>query len=181
MNLTMPSRSIPMMMKNSGVLDCSIRPGNEEMNQAKPMQKEQRLSRTLTRLIARQKWLETERVLASSNWISIDEKGLITDESILQFALRYRVPLHIVKILASRYPRCLTRPDSTGKFCCHVAAKYGATPNVMDFLVSMNKHAAGVQDPEGKAPIHYVAEFYACNHESGVPMTVNEHMIQVVR
>lgn len=151
--------------------------------QAKLCPKEQRTPKTLTRLVAKQNWFEIERILSSSSidWINIDEKGVITEESILQFALRYRAPLHIVKLLALRYPRCLTRPDSTGKFSCHVAAKYGATPNVMDYLVCENKYAAGVQDPLGKAPIHYVGEFYLCNNESASAMTVNENMLQVVR
>mmetsp|Transcript_25740 Transcript_25740/g.47332 ORF Transcript_25740/g.47332 Transcript_25740/m.47332 type:complete len:273 (-) Transcript_25740:88-906(-) len=151
--------------------------------QAKSYPKEQRPPKTLTRLVAKRNWFEIERILSSSSidWTNIDEKGVITEESILQFALRYRAPLHIVKLLALRYPRCLTRPDSTGKFSCHVAAKYGATPNVMDYLVCDNKYAAGVQDPLGKAPIHYVGEFYSCNDKSVAAITVNENMLQVVR
>mmetsp|Transcript_34359 Transcript_34359/g.61678 ORF Transcript_34359/g.61678 Transcript_34359/m.61678 type:complete len:273 (+) Transcript_34359:152-970(+) len=151
--------------------------------QAKSYPKEQRPPKTLTRLVAKRNWFEIERILSSSSidWTNIDEKGVITEESILQFALRYRAPLHIVKLLALRYPRCLTRPDSTRKFSCHVAAKYGATPNVMDYLVCDNKYAAGVQDPLGKAPIHYVGEFYSCNDKSVAAITVNENMLQVVR
>merc|ERR1712232_165402 len=56
-----------------------------------------------------------------------------------------------------------------------------ASPEVMDFLVCKNPHAAGVQDPSGKCPIHYVAEFYICNNESLSETTAKEHMLQVVR
>lgn len=139
--------------------------------------------KTLTRLVAKRNWYEIENILSpgTMDWIEIDEKGIITDDSILQFALRYKAPLRIIKLFAVRYPQCLTRPDSTGKYACHVAAKYSAAPNVMEYLVHENKFAAGVQDPQGKTPIHYVGEFYAVNSES-IPMAhVYENMLQVVR
>jgi hypothetical protein len=53
-------------------------------------------------------------------------------------------------------------------------------PTVLEFLVSENAHAAGVQDPEGKAPIHYVGEFYASNYESRSSSAVRESMLQVI-
>ena len=138
---------------------------------------------TLTRLIARRSWFEIENILSSGpiDWIQIDEKGIITEESILHFALRYTAPLHIVKLLAARFPRCLCRPDSTGKYACHVAAKYGAMPNVMEYLVYKNQFVAGIQDPLGKAPIHYVGEFYSSNNEASSMSAVYENMTQVVR
>lgn len=184
MNRAITSKVVPMIMKNSQrMADYSIRAGNGGGSQAKPSSEHRPPKTTLTRLVAKRDWLEIEHILSSSSvdCINIDGKGVITEESILQFALRYRAPLHIVKLLALRYPLCLTRPDSTGKFSCHVAAKYSATPNVMDYLVSKNKYAAGVQDPLGKTPIHYVAEFYACNNDLARATIVNEHMLQVVR
>ena len=45
--------------------------------------------------------------------------------------------------------------------------------------MSENAHAASVQDPEGKAPIHYVGEFYASNYESRSSPAVRESMLQV--
>lgn len=163
--------------------EYSARIGNGGRNQEKSNARQQRAPKTLTRLVARQNWLEIENILLSSSieWVKIDEKGVITEESILQFALRYSAPIHIVELLALRYPRCLTRPDSTGKFSCHVAAKYASPPNVMDFLVCKNPSAAGIQDPFGKCPIHYVAEYYMCNDESTSVMAVKEHMLQVIR
>lgn len=134
--------------------------------------------RILTRSIARRNWYELERILScGSVQVEIDDKGIITDESILHFALRYRAPLYIVQLLCLRYPQCLTRPDSTGKFPCHVAAKYGASPSVIEYLVANNKYAAGIQDPLGKTPIHYVAEFYP----SYVTNESDENMLRVVK
>ena len=80
--------------------------------------------KTLTRLIARRNWWEIESLLSterSVESIEIDEKDIITEESVVHFSLRYRAPLHVVKLLALRYPKCLTRPDCTGKFAIHVA------------------------------------------------------------
>ncbi|KAL7543438.1 hypothetical protein ACHAXR_012964 [Thalassiosira sp. AJA248-18] len=153
-------------------------------SQANSCQKQQRPPKTLTQLVAKRSWFELENILSSgssSQQIEIDEKGVITEESILQFALRYRAPIHIIKLFALRYPLCLTKPDPTGKFACHVAAKYGSMPNVIEYLVCKNKSAAAVQDPLGKAPIHYVAEFYASNNISCTEKALNENMLQVIR
>jgi len=179
---------MPLVMKKSQrIADCSTRMGNNGgRSQAKIYRQQQQQNRppkTLTRLVARRKWFEIENILSTSSidWINIDEKGVITDECILQFALRYDAPLHVVKLLALRYPKCLTSPDSTGKYSCHVAAKYGASPEVMEFLLCENAYAAGVEDPLGKCPIHYVAEFYMDYNESGSVMAAKEDMLQVVR
>ena len=136
---------------------------------------------TLTRLISKCEWdsIETMLSLIPIEQIIIDEKHKISEESVLHFALRYAAPLRLVKLLALKYPMCLTMPDPTGKYACHVACKYGALPTVLEFLVSRNAHAAGVQDPEGKAPIHYVGEFYASNYESRSSPSVRESMLQV--
>ena len=72
--------------------------------------------------------------------------------------LRHAAPPRLVKLLALRYPLCLLMPDPAWKRACHAACEYSASPVVMEFLVGENAHAAGVQDPEGKAPIHYVGE-----------------------
>ncbi|KAL3817330.1 hypothetical protein ACHAXA_003953 [Cyclostephanos tholiformis] len=136
----------------------------------------------LTQLIARREWEEIEFLLSviPVDQIQIDKKGKITDESVLHFALRYGAPLRLVKLLALKYPLCLTMPDPTGKYACHVACKYGADPDVLEFLVTKNSHAACVQDPEGKAPIHYVGEFYAKNYESPSSPAVKERLLEVI-
>ncbi|KAL3817329.1 hypothetical protein ACHAXA_003952 [Cyclostephanos tholiformis] len=136
----------------------------------------------LTQLIARREWEEIELVLSSTpvDQIEIDNKHQITDESVLHFALRYGVPLRLVRLLALRYPLCLTMPDPTGKYACHVACKYGSDPDVLEFLVTKNSHAASVQDPEGKAPIHYVGEFYANSYVSPSSPAVKERLLEVI-
>ena len=143
-------------------------------------------SETLTHLISRRNWWKIESLfnLQSVGSIEIDAKRIITEESVVHFALRYRAPIHIIKLLAKYYPLCLTRPDCTGKFALHVACKYGTSPTIMEFLISENKLAAGVQDPDGKTPVHYLAECYASNYETSsdsASLTVNEYMIVIIQ
>ncbi|KAL9179508.1 hypothetical protein ACHAXT_008798 [Thalassiosira profunda] len=162
------------MVMNPSILKSSIRTGGIVGARRAPPSQQPRPAKTLTRLVAKRSWFEVERVLSSTSSverIEIDDQGIINEESILHFALRYNAPLEIVRLLAKK-------PDSTGKFACHVAGKYGATPIVMEYLISRNKAAAGVQDPQGKAPIHYVAEFYQGSHSS---CDVSDAMLQVVR
>lgn len=142
---------------------------------------------TLARLIAKRNWNDVENILSSSSgssveWTEIDEKGLITEDNILHLACRFRAPLHIVKLLAARYNGSLRKPDPTGRFAIHLAAKYSATPDVMQFLIRANEAAAGIQDDIGKTPIHYVGEFYVRHHDPSVSISeVNDNMLQVVR
>ena len=163
--------------------DSMIRSRVEPLCQQQERPPPSTAKKTLTRLIARRNWWEIESLLSTEESVEsmeIDEKDIITEESVVHFSLRYRAPLHIVKLLALRYPKCLTRPDCTGKFAIHVACKYGSLPTVVEYLVSENKHAAGVQDPTGKTPIHYLAEYYASNYESPSHL-VNENMCQIIR
>ena len=136
----------------------------------------------LTRLIARRDWSEIEDSLTSGSIDSfeIDDAKVITESCVVHFALRHGAPLNIVRLLDLKYPRCLTMPDSTGKYACHVACKYGAMFPVVEYLVHKNKLFAGVQDPSGKAPIHYVGEFYTSHNESSTDLEVHENMHRVV-
>ena len=174
-----------IVLKGSRRMVEGIRSGHDEdpLSKSHSRTKQQRPPKTITRLIANRNWWQLENILNSSSFekIDIDEKGIIDENAVVQFALRYNAPLHIIKLLAHRFPKCLTRPDSTGKYACHVAGKYGAMPNVMEYLIEENRDAAGVQDPAGKAPIHYVAEFYASTHESASHSSLIDNMIQVVR
>ncbi len=140
----------------------------------------------LSRLIAKKKWDAVSHTLTSSTSneeIEIDAKGTINQDNILHFALRFHAPLHVVELLYNRYPQCVNKPDATGKFCTHVAAKYSAHPDVMAYVISKNPAAAGCPDDHGKCPIHYVAEFYI-KHNIRYEYqyeTTEELMLQVVR
>lgn len=136
----------------------------------------------ITRLIAMRDWVEIEHILSSGliGSFEIDDAKIISESCVLHFALRHGAPLNIVRLLDLKYPRCLTMPDPTGKYACHVACKYGAMFPVVDYLVQKCNFLAGVQDPSGKTPIHYVGEFYAAFNESSSVRDVNENMLSVV-
>lgn len=136
---------------------------------------------SLSKLISKKRWDAVMIVLSSSEEnIVIDEKGAINEENILHFALRFHANLQVVKLLSMRFPKCVKKPDLSGKFCTHVAAKYSAHPNVMAYIISLNPAAAGCPDSQGKCPIHYVAEFYV-KHGARYHDDVDYEMLEVVR
>lgn len=138
---------------------------------------------SLSKLICNKRWDAVMTVLSSSDVnmnIEIDEKGAINEENILHFALRFHANLPVVKLLSMRFPKCLKKPDLSGKFCTHVAAKYSAHPHVMAYIISLNPAAAGCPDSQGKCPIHYVAEFYV-KHGARYHDDVDYEMLEVVR
>lgn len=138
----------------------------------------------LINLIAKKNWSAVLLALSTPDEeIEIDENGAINQDNIIHFALRFHAPLSVVELLCNRYPQCVNKPDGTGKFCTHVAAKYSALPDVMAFLISKNQAAAGCPDNHGKCPIHYAAEFYSkhCIRHQDYYMTTEELMLQVVR
>lgn len=136
---------------------------------------------TLSRLICTRRWDAVMRVLTSDEEIEIDENGAINEENILHFALSFHAPLQVVILLSNRYPLCLNKPDLSGKFCTHVAAKYSAHPDVMAFIISKNPAAAGCPDNKGKCPIHYIAEFYVKHGSLHHKECVDELMLDTVR
>ncbi|KAK1742497.1 hypothetical protein QTG54_007062 [Skeletonema marinoi] len=129
----------------------------------------------LSRLIMKRNWDAVSLVLTSTSSdeeIEIDTNGAINQDNILHFALRFHAPLHIVELLSNRYPECLNKPDGTGKFCTHVAAKYSAPPEVMAFVISKNPAAAGC--PTTTASVQFTT--YQDQY-----MTTEELMVEVVR
>ena len=88
-----------------------------------------------------------------------------------------------MQLIHNRYPRCVHKPDRTGKLCAHVACKYSAVPDVVAYIISKNASAAGCPDNHGKCPIHYVAEFYSRQtiHHEDQYMTNEELMLEVVQ
>lgn len=80
MHREMTAKIMPMIMKSShrSHFDREIG-GSQQAKQSRP-------PKTLTRLVARRDWFALENVLTSNRiHVDIDEKGIITEESILQF------------------------------------------------------------------------------------------------
>jgi hypothetical protein len=77
----------------------------------------------------------------------------------------------------------LDSSDATGRYPVHVASKWGATPDVIHFLIQTNPIAAGIRDDLGKTPMHYIAEYYSKNYSPRMALIhpMEESMLQCVR
>lgn len=142
---------------------------------------------TIVRLISKREWSFLEQFLAHFGLeLPIDDLGIsdaVTPEIVVHFAARFQAPLRTLKVLAEYFPISLESADATGRYPIHVAAKWGATPDVIQFLLRSNIRAAGVQDSLGKTPMHYIAEFYALNYSprKAQILPMQESMLQCVK
>jgi hypothetical protein len=142
---------------------------------------------TIVRLISKREWSFLEHFLTNfGHDLPIDDAGIsdaVTPEIVVHFAARFQAPMRTIGQLAQYFPSSLESADATGRYPIHVAAKWGATPDVIQFLLRSNADAAGIQDSLGKTPMHYVAEFYAQNYSPRMAqiLPMNESMLQVVK
>mmetsp|Transcript_3496 Transcript_3496/g.7429 ORF Transcript_3496/g.7429 Transcript_3496/m.7429 type:complete len:263 (-) Transcript_3496:137-925(-) len=123
---------------------------------------------TITRLIYAQKWEILEQVLQiDPNMIAIDDavERPISKKLLVHFACRFQAPLTTLMTLAKAFPEGLLHADKSGRYPIHVASKWGAPPDVMQWLVNSNKAAASIQDQVGKTPMHYIGEFYTRTYQ----------------
>jgi len=131
---------------------------------------------TLTELISEGQWATIDALLAptssapsSSTEILIDDPShthALTSNVIIHFASRAQAPLSIIALLSRKFPESLSSTDAAGRYPVHVAAKWGATPDVIQFLLKTNISFAGVPDNSGRTPLHYVGEHYLTNYNS---------------
>lgn len=142
---------------------------------------------TIVRLISKREWSFLEHFLTTFGLeLPIDDPGIsdaVTPEIIIHFAARFQAPLRTISTLAQHFPISLESPDATGRYPIHVAAKWGAMPDVIQFLLRSNLTAAGVQDSLGKTPMHYIAEFYSVNYSprKAQILPMQESMLQAVK
>lgn len=142
---------------------------------------------SIASLIANREWPLLEGLLMDGAPLSIDDPEMgehaITESVVLHFALRFQAPLRTISLLSKVCPSSITSPDASGRYPIHVACKWSATPDVVNYVVRLNSSACGVQDNHGKTPMHYVAEYYIVHYqlpfERLYPM--DESMMQVVK
>lgn len=142
---------------------------------------------TIVRLISKREWSFLEHFLTTFGLdFPIDDPGIsdaVTPDIVIHFAARFQAPLRTISTLADYFPTSLESADATGRYPIHVAAKWGAMPDVIQFLLTSNVTAAGVQDNLGKTPMHYIAEFYPKNYSprKAQILPMQESMLQAVR
>ena len=136
----------------------------------------------LTSLIRQRLWGSIYHELKNNpnSQIPIDDstQNEVTEDTIIHFACKCQAPLIVINQLSLRYPQSLESADEFGRFPIHVATKWGATQDVIIFLVRTNLPAAGLQDDLGKTPMHYVGECHA--HQYTLCLT-EENVLQVLK
>jgi len=140
---------------------------------------------TLAVLISQRQWGTIDAVLTTPDAprLPIDDPGLdnaVTSDIVVHFAARFQAPLRIISLLSGLYPHSLTSTDMAGRYPIHVAAKWGATPDVIRFLVDAGPSVVGCPDGSGKTPMHYVGESYIAHYNSCL-YDRSEAMMNVVR
>lgn len=126
---------------------------------------------TLTRLLREGQWATIDALLANSTSslasIPVDDPSIphaVTSDVIIHYAARCQAPLRIIALLSRTYSESLSSPDGAGRYPIHVACKFGATPDVVQFLIRSNPPVAGFPDNFGKLPMHHVGESYLNNY-----------------
>jgi len=141
---------------------------------------------TLAGLLAEGQWATINALFtlsSASPSLLIDDPSLphpVTEDVIVHFAVRFQAPLRIITLLSSAYAESLSSPDAAGRYPIHVAAKWGAAPDIIQFLIKSNPSVAGLPDHSGKTAMHYVGEFYHVNFSSSY-CNRDEAMLHVVR
>lgn len=140
---------------------------------------------SLSALISEKKWDEVVVVLHTGKFSINDSTTDVTEDTILHHACRNRATLHIIELLASHFPSCLTSADSRNRYPIHHASKHLACVDTFRYLIDTNSIAAGIQDSYGKTAMHYLAEHYIKNFKETLqacPLDEYESsMLRVVR
>jgi hypothetical protein len=83
--------------------------------------------------------------------------------TMLHLCCQMNAPVDVVLMIHSVCPQAIELPDGLGRFPLHIAAKHGASPYVVRFLVDKYAQAAAVQDMNGMTPLHLCCESYMKN------------------
>ena len=76
--------------------------------------------------------------------------------SLLNEMLKRNSPLILIKNVTKLYPQAVFEIDSSGLLPLHHAIQNGISPNVIEHLLKLNKHAADAINKHGYAPLHYL-------------------------
>ena len=79
--------------------------------------------------------------------------------TLLHTCCQLHPPLDIVTRMVQLCPLAAHQRDASGRYPLHVAAAFGASPQVVHFLLLQNQNAAACQDLEGKTPLHLSCEY----------------------
>jgi len=98
-------------------------------------------------------FLRTEDGVAAVN-NSMHKSDQRVKQNVLHYACQFHPPLDVTKMLVELFPDTLSFEDNDDRTPLHVAAAFGASPQVIDYLIEQDKSAALKQDSNGRGPLH---------------------------
>lgn len=137
------------------------------------------------RMIAQQDWEAVRSTLSTESGKDALRSGIssLGIDGALHFACRFHPPLDVIVSLAGIFPGAVLHCDKAGRYPLHIAAKWGASPLVLRFLVEEEPSVCALQDETGKTPLHHICRSYGRNYSvrknEGRPL--KEALVEVVR
>ena len=113
-------------------------------------------------LIQSREWSAVRKWLFGKN--SADKRLIMMDElkdsetTCLHVLCLYHPPLILVMKTVEICPEFVYQKDNLGRLPLHIAAGWGASPNVISFLLAFHIDAAATQDINGKTPLIWAFE-----------------------
>mmetsp|Transcript_17616 Transcript_17616/g.25491 ORF Transcript_17616/g.25491 Transcript_17616/m.25491 type:complete len:266 (-) Transcript_17616:195-992(-) len=130
-------------------------------------------------LVHSKSWGTLRKVLSKSgNYFEDSDPAVFLN--IMHTACCLHPPVDIVMLLNNKFPSSNSHPNQMGQYPIHLAAEWGASPRVIDYLVNTDPLLASLQDKCGKTPLHYFCQHYAENNPSMDKIELRESMFKVI-
>ncbi len=100
-------------------------------------------------------------------WGGIDLLNISsTGQNILHLSCMFHPPISIVESILTAAPRVASNLNFEDQYPLHLAAHYGASPEVIGLLMDQFPGALRHQDIHGHTPLHKVCQSYAFHYKS---------------
>ena len=115
--------------------------------------------RIVTTLIIMKQWAFLDQVIRDKpdcavRCIEVIERGQQLARLPIHEICKHKPPLHLVRILVSAYPTSLLIKDAqNGSTALHFACRFGASKEVIEYLLMKYPDAANVEDKHGYTPL----------------------------
>ena len=134
----------------------------------------------ICQIIANRKWSKVDKFVRSH--CCEDDSELYNghqNETLLHYACRFHPPLSVIQSIVNRFPTWCSRLDSNGQSPLHMAAQYGAEPDIIEYLCVPNRSTSGIQDKLGKTPLHLACISYADHYKK--KKTLNSALVLTIK
>ena len=108
---------------------------------------------TINSLIKAKKWDQVSyRLCRPSRFDSEPHK--------LHYILFFNPPLSVIRDITETFPEVACEMDLMLRYPLHTALQYGASVDIIIYLIKMNKKAVNTQDIDGKTALHHLFTHY---------------------